>query len=56
MSNPPDRWIAVPLKTGATSDFILSEINNQPKPVTAAFVADCLDGWFLFLGFYGSQQ
>ena len=50
--NPPDRWAAVQLPDQATSESILMTLNNQKSQVTAAFVQQCPDGLFLFLGFY----
>ena len=53
-NNPPDKWTKMLFPSRPDSEEILSTLNNQPTQVTAAFGLQCTDGWFLFLGFYGS--
>lgn len=59
---PPDKWIAIKLvsdQNEVSSATILAALNNPSPdagPVTGAFTQQCLDGLFLFLGFYGDKE
>lgn len=56
MPGPPNKWVAQPITASTTSTAMLNYLNggSPTAPFTDAFVAQCGDGLFLFLGSYSS--